>query len=56
MQDEWDRDNAQSIRDGTTSIATTGHFARDCPTRDQAHKPAVVPEPEAVKITIENVV
>ena len=27
----------------------TGHFARDCPTRDQAGKPAVVPEPEAVK-------
>ena len=29
----------------------TGHFARDCPARDQARKPVVPPEPEAVKIT-----
>ena len=26
-----------------------GHFARDCPTRDQARSPTVVPAPEAVK-------
>ena len=29
----------------------TGHFARDCPARDQARKPVVPPEPEAVKVT-----
>ena len=33
----------------------TGHFARDCPNRDQARKPAVAPEPEEVKITAEDV-
>ena len=33
----------------------TGHFARDCPNRDQARKPTVVPEPEKVKITAEDV-
>ena len=33
-----------------------GHFTRDCPTRDQVRKPAVVPEPEAVKTTTEDVV
>ena len=33
----------------------TGHFARDCPNRDQARKPAAAPEPEGVKITAENV-
>ena len=33
----------------------TGHFARDCRNRDQARKPAVVPEPEDVKITAEDV-
>ena len=27
----------------------TGHFARDCPNRDQTRKPAVAPEPEDVK-------
>ena len=32
----------------------TGHFARDCPNRDQARKPAVAPEPEEVKITAED--
>ena len=26
-----------------------GHFAHDCPTRDQARSPTVVPAPEAVK-------
>ena len=33
----------------------TGHFARDCPNRDQARKPATAPEPEGVKITAEDV-
>ena len=33
----------------------TGHFARDCPTRDQARKPVAAPEPEGVKITAEDV-
>ena len=33
----------------------TGHFARDCPNRDQARKPAAVPEPEGVKTTAEDV-
>ena len=33
----------------------TGHFAQDCPNRDQARKPAVAPEPEEVKITAEDV-
>ena len=33
----------------------TGHYARDCPNRDQARKPAVAPEPEGVKITAEDV-
>ena len=32
-----------------------GHFARDCPNRDQARKPAAAPEPEGVKITAEDV-
>ena len=32
-----------------------GHFARDCPNRDQARKPLVVPEPEGVKVTAEDV-
>ena len=27
----------------------TGHFARDCPNRDQARKPPAAPEPEGVK-------
>ena len=27
----------------------TGHFARDCPNRNQARKPATVPEPEGVE-------
>ena len=31
----------------------TGHFARDCPNRDQARKPAAAPEPEDVKIAAE---
>ena len=30
----------------------TGHFARDCPNRDQARKPLAVPEPEGVKVTM----
>ena len=30
-----------------------GHFARDCPNRDQARKPAVPPEPEDVKVAAE---
>ena len=34
----------------------TGHFARDCPNRDKARKPAMPPEPEAVKTTAEDVV
>ena len=33
----------------------TGHFARDCPTRDHARKPAIPAEPEAVKVTAEDV-
>ena len=33
----------------------TGHFARDCPNRDQAHKPAAVLQPEGVKATAEDV-
>ena len=33
----------------------TGHFARDCPTRDQARKPVAAPEPEGVKVTAEDV-
>ena len=33
----------------------TGHFARDCPNRDQARKPRAVPEPEGVKVTAEDV-
>ena len=33
----------------------TGHFARDCPTRDQVRKPVAVPEPEGVKVTAEDV-
>ena len=33
----------------------TGHFARDCPTRDQARKPVAAPEPEDVKVTAEDV-
>ena len=33
----------------------TGHFARDCPNRYQARKPAAVPEPEEVKISAEDV-
>ena len=32
-----------------------GHFARDCPTRDQARKPVAAPEPEGVKVTAEDV-
>ena len=32
----------------------TGHFARDCPNRDQARKPATAPEPEGVKVTAED--
>ena len=34
----------------------TGHFARDCPNRGQARKPAAEPEPEGVKITPEDVI
>ena len=34
----------------------TGHFARDCPTRDQARKPVAAPESEGVKVTAEDVV
>ena len=34
----------------------TGHFARDCPTRDQARKRAELPAPEAVKTTAEDIV
>ena len=33
-----------------------GSLFQDCPTRNQAPKPAVVPEPEAVKTTTEDVV
>ena len=33
----------------------TGHFARDCSKRDQAHKPATAPKPEGVKVTTEEV-
>ena len=33
----------------------TGHFARDCPTRDQARKPVTASEPEGVKVTAEDV-
>ena len=33
----------------------TGHFARDCPSRDQARKPPAAPEPEGVKVTTEDV-
>ena len=33
----------------------TGHFARDCPNRDQARKPPAAPEPEGVKVTAEDV-
>ena len=33
----------------------TGHYARDCPTRDHARKPAIPSEPEAVKVTVEDV-
>ena len=32
-----------------------GHFARDCPARDQARKPVAAPEPEGVKVTAEDV-
>ena len=32
-----------------------GHFARDCPTRDQARKPVAAPDPEGVKVTAEDV-
>ena len=32
-----------------------GHFARDCPNRDQARKPPAAPEPESVKVTAEDV-
>ena len=34
----------------------TGHFDRDCPTREKARKPAVLAKPEAVKTTSEDVV
>ena len=33
----------------------TGHFARDCPIRDQPRKPPAAPEPEGVKVTAEDV-
>ena len=33
----------------------TGHFARDCPNRDQARKPTSAPKPEGVKITAEEI-
>ena len=33
----------------------TGHFARDCPTRDHARKPVVSTEHEAVMVTAKNV-
>ena len=33
----------------------TGHFARDCPNRDQARKPTAAAESEGVKITAEDV-
>ena len=33
----------------------TGHFARDCPNRDQARKHAALPEPKGVKTTAEDV-
>ena len=33
----------------------TGHFARDCPNRDQARKPPAAPELEGVKVTAEDV-
>ena len=32
-----------------------GHFARDCPNRDQARKPPAAPELEGVKVTAEDV-
>ena len=37
------------------NCSQTGHFARDCPNRDQARKPLTVPEPEGVKVTTEDV-
>ena len=37
------------------SCGQTGHFARDCPNRDQARKPSAAPEPEGVKIIAEDV-
>ena len=33
----------------------TGHFARDCPNRDQVRQPPAAHEPEGVKITAEDV-
>ena len=33
----------------------TGHFARDCPNRDQARKLTSAPEPEGVKVTAEDI-
>ena len=33
----------------------TGHFARECPNREQPRKPLAGPEPEGVKVTAEDV-
>ena len=42
------------LRGCLLNCGLTGHFARDCPNRDQARKPAAVPEPEGVKVTAED--
>ena len=37
------------------NCSQTGHFARDCPNRDEARKPLAALEPEGVKVTTEDV-